>query len=41
MAKSLVYVNVLTFDRYLPGLMSVIYADITPAAAIEKIEAAG
>ena len=41
MVKSLVYVNVLTFDRYLPGLMSVIYADITPAAAIEKIEAAG
>ena len=36
--KSLVYANVALMDRYLPGIMSVIYADIAPQEAIQKIE---
>lgn len=30
--------NVYTVDRYLPGIMSVIYADADPAEAVAKIE---
>lgn len=36
--KQLVYANVFTLDRYLPGIMQVIYTDVTPAAAVEQIE---
>jgi hypothetical protein len=39
MIKNLAYSNVLMMDRYLPGLMSVVYAGATPAEAIEKAEA--
>lgn len=38
MVKTLVYTNVLMMDRYLPGIMSVIYANVTPEAAIAQIE---
>ncbi len=33
-----VYANVLTMDKYFPGLMRVIYAGIEPASAIEEVE---
>lgn len=36
--KPLVYANVLTMDRYLPGIMAVISGDVAPEAAIQKIE---
>jgi hypothetical protein len=38
MVKNLVYANVLTTDRYLPGLMRVIYGGIEPEEAIREIE---
>lgn len=38
LVKQLVYANVIIMDRYLPGLMRVIYSDSTPAEEIEKIE---
>jgi hypothetical protein len=34
-----VYANIWTMDRYLPGIMSVVYSDEEPADAIQKIEA--
>jgi hypothetical protein len=39
LVKQLVYANVLIMDRYLPGLMRVIYGDSTPLEEIERIEA--
>ncbi len=39
MVKSIVYSNVLTMDRYLGGLMAVIYGGASPAQEIEKAEA--
>ena len=36
--KHAVYANVLTMDRYLPGIMAVMYGDVTPEQAIAKIE---
>ena len=36
--KNLVYANVLTMDRYLPGVMSIIYGDVSPAQAIAQME---
>jgi hypothetical protein len=36
--KNLVYTNVLMTDRYLPGIMRVIYGDTTPAEAVAEIE---
>jgi hypothetical protein len=36
--KHAVYANVLTMDRYLPGIMSVLYSDVSPADAIAKVE---
>ena len=34
----LVQVNVLTLDKYLPGIMNVIYGQTTPADAVVQIE---
>lgn len=34
----LVYTNVATMDRYLPGVMSVIYGDVAPDEAIAQVE---
>ena len=36
--KRCVYPNVLTMDKYLPGIMSIIYADTTPESEIQRIE---
>lgn len=38
LVKQLVYANVIIMDRYLPGIMAVIYGDSDPASEIEKIE---
>jgi len=38
--RQLVYANLLTMDKYLPGITSVTYSDETPAEAIAKIEQA-
>lgn len=38
LVKSLIYLNVMMMDKYLPGIMSVIYAGTDPAEAIEKVE---
>ena len=37
----LVYANVLTMNRYLPGIMKVLYAGAAPAEAVAEIEGAG
>ena len=36
--KRLVYANVMMMDAYLPGIMSVIYGDVSPEDAIAQIE---
>lgn len=36
--ENLVYANVSTMDKYLPGMMSIIYADVEPKQAIDLIE---
>jgi hypothetical protein len=36
--RNLVYANLWTMDRYLPGILSVIYGDVTPVEAIQKTE---
>jgi len=36
--RQLTYANVVTMDRYLPGIMSVIYGNVTPVEAIAQIE---
>jgi hypothetical protein len=36
--KHMVYLNVLTMDRYLPGIMSVAFGNANPAQAIAAIE---
>jgi exonuclease I len=39
--RQTVYANVMTMNKYLPGLMSVLYANVTPDQAIEQIEGRG
>lgn len=39
LVKQVVYPNVIIMDRYLPGLMAVIYGGSSPVEAIGKIEA--
>lgn len=36
--RPLVYINMLTMDRYLPGIMKVAFGDTEPAQAIAEIE---
>jgi tellurite resistance protein len=36
--KQIVYANVLTMDKYLPGILKVIYGEVNPAAAIAQVE---
>lgn len=36
--RNLVYANLWTMDRYLSGILSVIYGDVTPVEAIKKSE---
>ncbi|MBN1178254.1 MAG: YbjN domain-containing protein [Anaerolineae bacterium] len=38
MIKTLVYVNVMMMDKYLPGIMAVVYADKSPEEAVAAIE---
>jgi hypothetical protein len=38
--RHMIYANVLTMDKYFPGLMRVLYGGISPVAAIEEVEAA-
>ena len=40
LVRHMVYANVLTMDKYFPGLMRVLYAGIDPVAAIEEVEGA-
>jgi len=39
MVKTLFAANLLTLDRYYPGLMKVLWSDMDPEAAITEIEA--
>ena len=36
--RQAVYANVLMMDRYLPGLLALVYNDITPADAVAQVE---
>jgi hypothetical protein len=36
--RQVVYSNVMTMNKYLPGLMSVLYANVSPEQAIRTIE---
>lgn len=36
--RPVIYTNVLMMDKYMPGLMAVIYADMSPAEAVKQIE---
>jgi hypothetical protein len=36
--KQIVYANVAMMDKYLPGIMSVIYSEVSPEEAIAQIE---
>ncbi len=38
MIRTMVYTNILMMDRYLPGIMSVVYAGVPPAEAIAQVE---
>lgn len=38
--RQLVYANVVTMDRYLPGIMAVTYGSASPEAEVERIERA-
>ena len=38
MVRTMLYTNVLMMDRYLPGIMAVIYGEESPAEAIAEIE---
>lgn len=40
LVRHMVYANVLTMDKYFPGLMRVLYAGIDPVVAIEEVEGA-
>jgi hypothetical protein len=39
--RQVVYSNVMTMNKYLPGLMSVLYANVSPEQAIQQIEGKG
>jgi hypothetical protein len=38
LVKHLVYSNVTTMDKYLPGIMSVIFGNLSPEEVISRIE---
>lgn len=40
LVRHMIYANVLTMDKYFPGLMRVLYAGIDPITAIEEVEGA-
>ncbi|MDX1992491.1 MAG: YbjN domain-containing protein [bacterium] len=41
LVKQMVYSNVMIMDRYLPGIMRVLYGDVDPAEAILELEDGG
>lgn len=38
MVRTMVYTNVLMMDKYLPGIMNVIYGGVSPADAVAQVE---
>ena len=38
LVKQMAYANVVTMDRYLPGIMRVIYGNVAPAQALAEID---
>jgi hypothetical protein len=38
LVKNAVYMNVLMMDRYLPGIMAIIYGGVAPAEALAQVE---
>jgi hypothetical protein len=36
--RPIIYTNVLMMDKYMSGLMAVVYADMSPAEAVKQIE---
>ena len=38
LVKNLVYANLSTMDRYLPGIMGIIYGNLSPEQAISQVE---
>jgi hypothetical protein len=38
LVKQMAYANVVTMDRYLPGIMRVMYGDVSPAEAMVEID---
>lgn len=38
LVSNLVYANLWTMDRYLPGILSVIYGHVTPEVAVGQVE---
>jgi hypothetical protein len=38
--RHIIYANVLTMDKYFPGLMRVLYAGVSPVDAIDEVEGA-
>ena len=38
LVKHLIYTNVATMDKYLPGIMSMIYGNLSAEEAISRIE---
>lgn len=39
MIRQMIYANVVNVDRYFPGVMNVLYAGLTPAEAVSRVEA--
>jgi hypothetical protein len=39
LVRSLVYANILTMDKYLPGILKLINRNISPAEAVAEVEA--
>lgn len=38
LVRHLIYANVLTMDKYLPGLLRVLYGELTPLEALTEVE---
>jgi hypothetical protein len=38
LVRNLIYANVLTLDRYIPGIMRMVYGGISPIDAIREVE---
>ncbi len=38
LCKNLVYTNVLMMDKYLPGIMAVVYGDVLPVDAVAAVD---